>query len=75
LTAGQALLSVNFWTADGTYIPATVDSPLQITGTTDWTQLSVETRAPLGAAFVRVEFRQIGPGTSWFDDLDVRKLD
>jgi hypothetical protein len=70
---GRTQLSVNFWTAGGAYIPATIDSATQLSGTTDWTQLSVDATAPPGTAFMRVEFRQTGPGTSRFDDIAVAK--
>lgn len=71
--AGRTQLSANFWTADGTYIPATVDSAGQLSGTTDWTQLSLDAVAPPGTAFIRIEFRQTGPGISQFDDVAVAK--
>lgn len=70
--AGRTFLSVNFWTAGVSYIPATVDSPLQLSGSQDWTQLCrLHVTAPPGAAFLRVEFRLEGPGTVWLDDVSV----
>jgi hypothetical protein len=70
---GHTGLSVNFWDANGTYIPATIDSSTQLSGTTDWTQLSLDATAPPGTAYIRVEFRQTGPGTSQFDDVAITK--
>jgi hypothetical protein len=64
----NGFLSVNFWTAAGTYIPATVDSP-RLVGSHDWTQVALHAVAPPGAAFLRVELRLNGPGTLWADDL------
>ena len=69
--AGASFLSINFWTASGTYIPATVDSPVHLGGTNDWTRLTLEATAPPGAAYLRVELRQTGPGATHFDDVDV----
>jgi hypothetical protein len=71
--AGKTQLSANFWTADGTYIPATVDSAIQLSGTTGWTTLHLDAVAPAGTAFIRIELRQTGPGTSQFDDIAVTK--
>jgi hypothetical protein len=67
-TAG---LSINFWDANGAHLPATIDAPQQLTGTTDWTQLKMQVIAPVGAAYLRVEFRLTGLGTLWADDLYV----
>lgn len=63
-------LSVNLWTADGAYIPATVDAP-SLAGTHDWTLQSLHLTAPPGAAYLRVELRLNGPGTLWADDVAV----
>jgi hypothetical protein len=69
-TAAKGRLSVNFWTAGGVYIPATVDTPT-LSGTHDWTQQTLHLTAPPGAANLRVEFRLNGPGTLWADDLSL----
>jgi hypothetical protein len=66
----KARLAVNFWTAGGAYIPATVDAPT-LSGTHDWTEQTLHLTAPPGAAYLRVEFRLDGPGTLWADDLTV----
>jgi hypothetical protein len=68
---GPAYLSVNFWTVDGAYIPATIDSPRQLDGTNDWTQLLVQAKAPARAAFARIEFRLSGRGRMWVDDASL----
>lgn len=66
---GAAFLAGNFWTADGTYIPATVTSELQLSGDHDWTKLTLHARAPARARFMRIELRLNGGGSAWFDDL------
>jgi hypothetical protein len=65
------VLSVKFWTAAGVYIPRTIYAPLALSGPHDWTQLSLSTTAPPGAAFLRIELRLNGPGTLWADDVRV----
>ena len=66
----NAHLSVNVWTADGVYIPATIDAPT-LAGTHDWTPQGLHVTAPPGAAYLRVELRLNGPGTLWADDVAV----
>jgi hypothetical protein len=66
----NARLSVNFWTAEGAYIPATVDAPT-LSGTHDWTQQTLHLTAPQAAAYLRIELRLNGPGTLWADDVSV----
>jgi hypothetical protein len=66
ITAGY--LSVNFWDANGTYVPATVDTAHD-GGTGDWTPVHLAVTAPAGAAYLRIELRLNGPGTLWADDL------
>jgi len=71
---GFAGLTLTYWTAAGTYLSGSaVDASVKLTGSTDWTQLSVGVSPPPGAAFVRVEFRLWGPGKLWIDDLDVEQ--
>ncbi|MDP6777319.1 MAG: hypothetical protein QGI83_11200 [Candidatus Latescibacteria bacterium] len=45
----------------------------KLTGTHDWTRVSVEIHGPPppDISAVHLIFRQDGPGTSWLDDLDV----
>ena len=45
----------------------------RLTGTRDWTRLAVEIRGPSPpeVSAVEIVLRQDGPGTSWFDDLEV----
>jgi hypothetical protein len=63
---------MSFWTAAGEHIPATVDSPLQLNGTHDWTKLNAHLDvSALNAAYIRVECRLSGTGTAWFDDVQV----
>ena len=70
-TIDEGRLSVNFWTAGGVYVPATVDAPQVLTGTRDWTLAQLQVTAPPGAASLRVELRLNGPGTLWADDVSV----
>ncbi|MCY3737941.1 MAG: hypothetical protein OXG13_16140 [Gemmatimonadaceae bacterium] len=48
----------------------------RLTGTRDWTRLTVEIRGPSPpeVSAVEIVLRQDGPGTSWFDDLEVEVL-
>jgi hypothetical protein len=69
--ANAVYLSVNFWNASQTYLPATVDSPTKLSGTNDWTQVCLTTTSPAGTAYIRVEFRLSGTGTLWTDDVSV----
>jgi hypothetical protein len=68
--AGSVRLSLTFWNAAGSYLGVTADSP-PLGGTQVWTQLSVSQPAPPGTAYVRIEMRQTGVGTSWWDDLEL----
>ncbi len=58
--------SGNQWTCLGTPSTAT------ITGTKDWTQVTVKGVAPRDAAFVRVNLiSENNTGTTWFDDISL----
>ena len=48
----------------------------RLTGTRDWTRLTVEIRGPSPpeVSAVEIVLRQAGAGTSWFDDLEVEVL-
>ena len=48
----------------------------RLTGTRDWTRLTVEIRAPSPpeVSAVEIVLRQDGSGTSWFDDLEVEVI-
>lgn len=48
----------------------------RLTGTRDWTRLTVEIRGPSPpeVSAVEIVLRQDGAGTSWFDDLEVEVL-
>ena len=48
----------------------------KLTGTHDWTRVSVEIRGPSppDSGAVYLILRQDGRGTSWFDDLEVEPL-
>ncbi|MGH9904069.1 MAG: hypothetical protein ACRD8U_00635, partial [Pyrinomonadaceae bacterium] len=67
----QANLTINFWDASLNHLGSYSSSPL--TGTTGWTQKSVAATAPGNAAYLRVEFRLLGSGTIWADDVHVSK--
>ena len=72
VTNGRGLLAVTYWNGS-TYAGRTVDSPLSLTGTSDWTQVTVFGSPPTGATCARVEFRLFGGGTLWIDDLVVER--
>jgi lysophospholipase L1-like esterase len=67
LTA-YAVLTVTFWNDTTTYSGLAYEST-QLTGTQDWTQLSVQAPAPPTARYMRVEMRLWGAGTMWVDDI------
>ena len=72
VAGGFAELVVTFWDANGAYIASSaVGCPIHLTGDTDWSEQNVSTRAPAGAAYMRLEFRLNGPGTLWIDDISV----
>ena len=56
----------------GTHPPPTSASPSTpptLTGTQNWTKLTISQQAPTGTAYIRLEMRLTGPGTAWYDDL------
>jgi hypothetical protein len=64
---GRVQLALTFWTKRGEYLAvATKSSPA--TGAR-WRRLAVSQVAPARTAVVRIELRQVGSGTSWWDDL------
>ena len=65
---GSARVALTFWSSSGAYLGVAAESA-GTGGTGDWRQLTVTQQAPAGTAFVRVELRQTGTGTSWWDDL------
>ena len=67
---GTARVALTFWNSSGVYLGVAVESA-GTGGTGDWKQLTVTQQAPAGTAFVRVELRQSGTGTSWWDDLSL----
>lgn len=69
---GSVQLVATFWSAAQVYVSdSATASPQLLVGTQDWTQVSLEAKAPAGAAFMRVELRLTGPGTMWADDVSV----
>ena len=66
---GYAGLNVTYFDSLGRYVGLSDESPDHVVGTSDWHPVALVTRAPLTAAFMRVEFRLHGPGTLWIDDL------
>jgi hypothetical protein len=67
-------LTANFWNSSQTWLGSTIgDSSPTISGSQDWTQLNLQTTAPPGTAYIRIEFRLTGPGTFWADDVIVSK--
>ncbi|MFC1504057.1 PKD domain-containing protein [Spirochaetota bacterium] len=64
---GSAYLEINFWDSSLSYIGGVQSSMLS--GSKDWTRLSVQKTAPAGAAYVRIEFRLNGTGMIWIDDV------
>lgn len=75
VVAGAARLTLTYWTASQAYVPGSaVDSAGSVAGTSDWTAVALQSTAPAGAAYVRVELRLTGPGTAWFDDVSVTSV-
>jgi hypothetical protein len=74
LDAGKAYIAASYWTASSAYAGGTDSSPLHLSGTTGWTLVTLDTTAPPGAAYLRVETRLDGPGTTWADDISVLEL-
>jgi lysophospholipase L1-like esterase len=68
--AGAARLAATFY--NGGYLPSAT-STTTLSGTTDWTLVSMIVTAPAGATNLRVEFRLHGPGTLWVDDAAVTR--
>jgi hypothetical protein len=65
---GGGRLATTFY--NGSYLPSATSSTA-LSGTTDWTLVSMTVTAPAGATNLRVEFRLYGPGTLWADDATV----
>jgi hypothetical protein len=66
--SSAARLASTFY--NGSYLPSS-NSASALSGTTDWTLVSMSVTAPAGATHLRVEFRLYGPGTLWADDVTV----
>jgi hypothetical protein len=67
----NARLTINFWNSSSTHLGSF--SSGSVTGTTNWTPVSVQATAPANTAFIRLEFRLYGPGTLWADDVVLTK--
>ena len=65
---GSVRLTITYWNASATYLGVAVDTP-SLTGTQNWTKLTISQQAPTGTAYIRLEMRLTGPGTAWYDDL------
>jgi hypothetical protein len=72
VASGHASLSLTYWKG-GLYAGRTLDSPVSLSGTQDWTEVTVTGAPPAGATCARVEFRLFGRGTLWIDDLVVER--
>jgi hypothetical protein len=68
--SGNARLVFTFWNASGTYLGVAPDSS-PVSGTQDWQRLSRSAVAPSGTASVRIELRQEGIGSTWWDDVSL----
>lgn len=70
---GQNRIAICWFDANGTYLSET-DSPIMATGTTDWQQLTVTSKAPSGAAYELIYLKSGGnTGTVYFDDATFAK--
>jgi hypothetical protein len=67
--SGSVRVTLTFWNASASYLGVAADSTTTLSGTQNWTQLTASATAPTGTAYIRVELRLTGPGTTWFDDL------
>lgn len=66
---GSGQLAASFWSSAYAYLGTTLASAGSVTGSQDWTRVSLTGTAPAGAAFMRLELRLYGPGSLWADDL------
>ncbi|GEM_PF-4050692 len=64
-------LVINFWDANKVYLNKNYISNL-ISGTSNWTKLTVSGIAPANTKYIRAEFRLYGPGTIWIDDVELK---
>ena len=64
--AGRVRPALTFWSASGSYLGVAAHAA-NTRGT--WQRLKVVQIAPRGTAFVRIELRHSGRGTSWWDDV------
>lgn len=63
-------LSLGFYDADKEALPESAERCRgKLTGTLDWTRLSVLAQAPENAAFARIDLAFTGVGAAWFDDV------
>lgn len=70
LGGGSANLTLTFWDASKVYISSVSSASISSTGGV-FAKQSVNAVAPVGAAFVRPEFRLYGAGTIWIDDFSI----
>jgi hypothetical protein len=69
-----ALLAVQFF--DGYGMPTDVKAVSDpLTGTNDWTEMSVTITAPVEAERIRIALIINGTGTVWFDDVSLIQSD
>lgn len=68
---GSNLLSIAWFDASNDYLSHTTSAPLP-SGSSTWTELSVDATAPAGAAYAVLYLQSNGgAGTVWFDDAAV----
>jgi hypothetical protein len=58
--------ALTFWNASGSYLGVAAHAA---SSRGAWQRLKVAQIAPHGTAFVRIELRHSGRGTSWWDDV------
>jgi Tol biopolymer transport system component len=73
--AGSGRIDMTFFDREGAYIPgsavSSADGGQALSGTRDWTQLSVQGAAPARARSVRLEIRLYGTGALYADDVSL----
>ena len=68
--AQYGMLVINFWDESLNYLGG-YESDKSMTGTSDWTEVTVQGNSPSNTSYARIEFRLYGPGELWIDDVNL----
>ncbi len=64
-------LLINFWDAKMAYLDTYYISN-HVSGTSNWTKLTVSCIAPANTKYIKLHFKLFGPGKVWIDDVELK---